>query len=222
MSTNFKLTVWHNRLNWVRLAWISSSSSWGDEKIKKFSLTLLLFELWKWQLGFFDKRCKKTAVRTLQWLLDFFDCVYHMSVWSSPFIGLFPPVSPFYLFLKKAEVWQEGFFQIIFTSRFSHEVYCAITLQHLECLHRSVADPGEVPGGPGTPPPPLIWIRHCRCQCWLNVLLSSQLKSIKNHLPLHHEHIHGVVASPARKVGTGYNCTPTHHVHLLLWTWLKI
>ena len=90
---------------------------------------------------------------------------------------------------------------------FSNNIYVALVTQGLLETH---------------PPPPLIWIRHCRCQCRLNVLLSSQLKSIKNYLPLHHEHIHGVVASPARKEGTGYNCTSTHHVHLLLWTWLKI
>ena len=95
---------------------------------------------------------------------------------------------------------------------FSNNIYVALVTQGL--LESFFNAP--------PPPPPLIWIRHCRCQCRLNVLLSSQLKSIKNYLPLHHEHIHGVVASPARKEGTGYNCTSTHHVHLLLWTWLKI
>ena len=116
---------------------------------------------------------------------------------------------------------------------FSNNIYVALVTQGLLCyniatLGMFTSFSGGSRGGarearkPTHPPPPSIWTRHCRCQCRLNVLLSSQLKSIKNHLPLHHEHIHGVVASPARKVGTGYNCTPTHHGHLLLWTWLKI
>ena len=114
---------------------------------------------------------------------------------------------------------------------FSNNIYVALVTQGLLCYNIATlgmftsfsgGSRGGARGARKPPPPPSIWIRHCRCQCRLNVLLSSQLKSIKNHLPLHHEHIHGVVASPARKVGTGYNCTSTHRVHLLLWTWLKI
>lgn len=81
---------------------------------------------------------------------------------------------------------------LVYFRQFLHftYIYVALVTQGLLCYNIATlvmftsfrgGSRGEARGARTTTPPPHppIWIRHCRCQCTLNVLLSSQLKSIK-------------------------------------------